>query len=140
MNKYLSTEDFIESQDPEIRPLLWQINRTILNAHPKMKDKISFGIPMFSVKHEVCYFGIIKKKTGIEIGFHRGYQMSNEQGILEHKNRKYIHGITFKDLADFHKKELVFNEILQESIILDEINKNSMFSDVLQAGRKKKKS
>lgn len=138
MKKYISLEDFIESQETEIRSLLWQISRTILNAHPKMKDKISFGIPMFGVKKEICYFGIIKKKKGIEIGFHRGYQMSNEQGILDQKKRQYIAGITFKDLNDFREKEVAFNEILQEAIILDEINEKSMFSEMLQAGRKKK--
>lgn len=138
MQKYLSSEEFIENQAPEIRSLLWQIHHTILNAHPKMRDRISFGIPMFCVKKEICYFGIIKAKKGVEIGFHRGYQLSNEQGILEDKKRKYIHGVTFKDLNDFQEKEEAFNEVLQEAIILDEINEKSMFSEMLQAGRKKK--
>jgi uncharacterized protein YdhG (YjbR/CyaY superfamily) len=138
MKKYISSEDFIENQEPAIRPLIWQLYRTIMNAHPKMRDKISFGIPMFSVKKEICYFGVIKKNIGIEVGFHRGFQMSNEQGILEAKKRKYIHGVSFKDLSDFKEKEDAFHEILQEAIILDEINEKSMFSEVLSAGRKKK--
>jgi uncharacterized protein YdhG (YjbR/CyaY superfamily) len=138
MKKYISTEDFIESQDPAIRPLLWQLRESILKAHPQMKDRISFGIPMFSVKKEICYFGIIKAKKGIEIGFHRGFQLSNEQGILEQKKRKYIHGITFKDLDDFQAKVIVFNEILQEALILDEIHEKSMYSEMLNTGQKKK--
>ncbi|MDZ7933686.1 MAG: hypothetical protein U5M51_01675 [Emticicia sp.] len=38
MNKYISTEDLIESQEPEMRALLWQIRSTILNAHQKMQE------------------------------------------------------------------------------------------------------
>jgi uncharacterized protein YdhG (YjbR/CyaY superfamily) len=138
MKKYISSEDFIESQDPEIKQLLWQIRHTILNAHPKMRERILFGVPMFAVKKELCYFGVMKKNNGIEIGFHRGFQMSNEHGLLDAKKRTTITGITFKNVEDFQKKALIFNEILQEAIILDEINEKSIFSEILNAGRKKK--
>lgn len=139
MKKYISIEDFIENQEENIRELLWQIRQTILNAHPKMRERFLFNTAMFGVKKELCYFGIIKKNIGIEIGFHRGFQLSNEQGLLESKKRQYIHGITFKDLVDFKEKGLAFNEILQEAIILDEINEKSIFSEILQKGRLKVK-
>ncbi|CAH0995278.1 hypothetical protein EMA8858_01398 [Emticicia aquatica] len=138
MMKYISIDDFIESQEPEISSLLWQIRETILNAHPKMKERFLFNTAMFGIKNELCYFVIIKKNKGVEIGFHRGFQLSNEQGLLESKKRMYIHGITFKNLEDFREKEASFNEILQEAIILDDINDKSIFSEILQAGRKKK--
>lgn len=138
MNKYLSIEDFIESQEHLISALLYQLRDTILNAHPKMKERFLFNTAMFGVKNELCYFVILNKNAGIEIGFHRGFQMSNEQGLLESKKRKFIHGVTFKNLEDFKKKEASFKEILQEAIILDDINEKSIFSEILQAGRKKK--
>ncbi len=137
MKKYISIEDFIESQDPEIKTLLWTIRQAILNAHPRMRERILFGTPMFGVKKEICYFGIIRKKTGIEIGFHRGFQLANEQGVLDHKNRKYIAGITFKDVADFNQKHAIFIETLQEALILDEIQEKSIFAEVLNSGKKK---
>ena len=138
MNKYISIEDFIESQEPVISALLLQLRETILNAHPKMKERFMFNTAMFGVKNELCYFVVMKKNIGIEVGFHRGFQMSNEQGLLESKKRKFIHGVTFKDLDDFRNKEASFKEILQEAIILDDINEKSIFSEILQAGRKKK--
>lgn len=140
MNKYTSIEDFIESQVPEIRSLLWFLRKTILNAHPKMKERFLFNTAMFGVKNEICYFGIIKKNIGIEVGFHRGFQLSNEQGLLDAKKRQYIHGITFKNLNDFQEKTSIFNEILQEAIILDEVNIKSIFSEILSKGRKNKSS
>ncbi len=137
MKKYLSFEDFAQNQDSELGELLWTIRGTILNAHPRMKEKILYGMPMYAVKKEICYFGIIRKKTGIEIGFHRGFQLANETGILDPKNRKYIAGITFKDVADFKQKRIIFIETLQEAIILDEIHEKSIFAEVLNSGRKK---
>lgn len=138
MNRYISIEDFIESQEPVISALLLHLRDSILNAHPKMKERFLFNTAMFGVKNELCYFVVLNKNAGIEVGFHRGFQMSNEQELLEAKKRKFIHGVTFKDLEDFRNKEASFKEILQEAIILDEINEKSIFSEILQVGRKKK--
>lgn len=138
MDKYISIEDFIESQEEHIKNLLWQLRHTILKSHPKMKERFLFNTAMFGVKNELCYFVILKKNLGVEVGFHRGFQLSNEQGLLESKKRKFIHGVTFRNLEDFKMKEASFNEILQEAIILDDINEKSIFSEILQNGRKKK--
>ena len=138
MNKNISIEDFIESQESTISALMNQLRVTILNAHPKMTERFMFNTAMFGVKNELCYFVVLKKNTGIEVGFHRGFQMSNEQGLLESKKRKFIHGVTLRDSEDFKNKEASFKEILQEAIILDDMNEKSIFSEILQAGRKKK--
>jgi hypothetical protein len=138
MNKYISIEDFIDSQEPLNAALMNQLRNSILNAHPKMRERFLFNTAMFGVKNELCYFVVLNKNKGIEVGFHRGFQMSNEQGLLESKKRKFIHGITFKDLEDLKNKEAIFKEILQEAIILDEIHEKSIFSEILQVTRKKK--
>jgi hypothetical protein len=138
MNKYNSIENFIESQEHVISALLNQLRNLILNAHPKMRERFMFNTAMFGIKNELCYFVVLNKNKGIEVGFHRGFQMSNERGLLESKKRKFIHGITFKDLEDLKNKEASFKEILQEAIILDDINEKSIFSEILQGVRKKK--
>jgi hypothetical protein len=136
--KYISVEDFIQGQAPQFGLLLWHIRELILCSHPKTKERILFNTPMFAVKKEFCYVGTIKAKTGIEIGFHRGFQMSNQQGLLDAKGRKYIAGISFKSLDDLKEKEEAFLEIIQEAIILDEINEKSIFAEVLNAGKKRR--
>jgi hypothetical protein len=138
MNKYNSIENFIESQEHVISALLNQLRNLILNAHLKMRERFMFNTAMFGIKNELCYFVVLNKNKGIEVGFHRGFQISNERGLLESKKRKFIHGITFKDLEDLKNKEASFKEILQEAIILDEINEKSISSEILQGGRKKK--
>jgi hypothetical protein len=42
MNKHISIEDFIESQEPLISALLNQLRNSILNAHPKMRERFLF--------------------------------------------------------------------------------------------------
>ena len=110
MNKYNSIENFIESQEHVISALLNQLRNLILNAHPKMRERFLFNTAMFGIKNELCYFVVLNKNKGIEVGFHRGFQMSNERGLLESKKRKFIHGITFKDLEDLKIKRPVLKK------------------------------
>ena len=138
MTKYISIDDFIAYQEPSIQVLIFHLRKLIGHAHPKMKERFIFNTPMFMVKRDICYIGKIHPKKGLEICFLRGYQLSNEQGLLDAKGRMFIHGIILKNAEDLKEKETAFCEILQEAIILDEINDKSIFSEILHAGRKKK--
>ncbi|SNT19248.1 protein of unknown function (DU1801) [Ekhidna lutea] len=82
--------------------------------------KIRFKIPMYFQKSWVCYLNPIKN-DGIELAFLNGYQLSNEQGILQAKNRKMVAGIDI-----FHVNEIpetAVREIINEALILDQIAK-----------------
>lgn len=137
-NKYISTEDFIQNQNPVFGLMLWRLRDLILCSDAKMKEKIGFNTPMFSVKNTICYVGTIKAKIGIEIGFYRGFQLVNHQNILEAKNRQFIKGITFKDNQDIDTHEQAFLEIIQEAILLDQTHDKSIFAEVLNNGKTKK--
>ncbi|GAB3507582.1 DUF1801 domain-containing protein [Emticicia fontis] len=140
MKKYLSADDFIDHQLPHIQVLMERLRVLILNTHPKIREHLEINTPMFKVKHDVCYFGKIHPKKGLEVCFLRGFQLSNEQGLLDAKGRKYIHGVTLTDINDLTNIETAFLEILNEALILDEINEKSIFTEMLQAARKKKQS
>jgi hypothetical protein len=138
MKKYLSVEDFLEHQPIHLQQLMQRLRILILNAHPKIREHLEINTPMYKVKQDVCYFGKVHPVKGLELCFLRGFQLSNEQGLLESKGRKYIHGITLADMQDLKNKEVSFLEILNEALILDEINEKSVFTEMLQAARKKK--
>jgi hypothetical protein len=57
--------------------------------------------------------------------------LSNEHGLLDKKDRAAIMGITFVDMADFLQKEVIFVEILQEALLLDDISLKSSAADIL---------
>ena len=58
------------------------------------------------------------KNDGVELAFPRGYELSNEQGILMSKDRKMVLGIEFYSVEEIPTDTLL--EIIQEAIILDE--------------------
>lgn len=85
---------------------------------------IKFGIPMYARRTWVCYLNPIKK-GGLELAFTRGNELSNEQGILNAKGRKYVSGITLFTIDELPEKAI--HEILQEAVLLDEVSKSSLF-------------
>ncbi|RFS14096.1 DUF1801 domain-containing protein [Emticicia sp. C21] len=138
MIKYISVDDFIDHQIPHLQHLMQRLRILILNAHPRIREHLEINTPMFKVKQDVCYFGKVHPTKGLELCFLRGFQLSNEQGLLDAKGRRYIHGITLTDINDLKNKETAFLEVLNEALILDEINEKSVFTEMLQAARKKK--
>jgi len=138
MTNYLSVDDFKDHQPSHIRKLISGLQELILNAHPKMQEHFTINTPMYKVRHDVCYIGKIHSTKGLELCFLRGFQLSNEQGLLDSKGRKYIHGITFTDADDLNTKKHAFLEVLNEALILDQMHERNVFTDMLQAARKKK--
>lgn len=111
-----SVLSFIESQNEQQSAIMMMLHR-LITAHPKMQYKISYKIPMYSLKKWVCYVNPIKK-GGVEVVFVRATELSNESGILDFKKRKWMAGITYQHVEDID--ELVLNEVLQEAFLLDE--------------------
>jgi len=107
---------FITNQSNEQSAIMMILHR-LITSHPKMQYKISYKIPMYSLKRWVCYVNPLKK-GGVEIVFVRATELSNEGGILDFKKRKWMAGITYPsvDAVD----ERILNEELQEAFLLDE--------------------
>lgn len=49
MPKYFDIDDYIESKDKSLKPLLVQIRKVIMLAHPNISGKISWNTPFFIV-------------------------------------------------------------------------------------------
>jgi hypothetical protein len=136
MAKYFHTEDFFEGQLPEFQSLLMLIRESILSADPHLRETLKYNTPFYVRKSWVCYIGIIRKKTGVEIGFPRGYMISNEHGLLQTKGRAAMQGITFLNSDDFLKKEDIFLQILQEALVLDDISTQTAAADIISGKAK----
>ncbi|MCB9283168.1 MAG: DUF1801 domain-containing protein [Lewinellaceae bacterium] len=102
---------------------------TLLEEFPDLQCRRSYGIPFFYRKKWICYLNPTKD-GGVEIGFPRGWELSNEQGVLEDRGRKQVRGIVFRKISDIPEETLL--EIVQEAILLDE-------STVSKSGRKPKR-
>jgi len=122
-------EDFIYDFEGNQREILFYFHK-LFTKELNLTDKIRFKIPFYYCKSWICYLNPVKDDK-IELAFIRGNELSNEQGLLEFKNRKQIAGIEFEKLSKIPFQSV--NEIIQEAILLDEISP-------YKSKRKKKRS
>ncbi len=107
---------FIDRYDGDQQEVL-QYLHNLLVSFPDIEPKLRYKIPFYYRKSWICYLNPIKK-TGIELCFTRGNELSNSQGLLQAKDRKQIRGIVFEKVVDIPTETLI--EILQEAFLLDE--------------------
>ena len=86
-------------------------------------SKIRYNIPFYYQKSWIYYLNPIKPDR-VELAFLRGNELSNEQGLLEVKDRKQVYGITFHKISDV-PVELI-HEIIQEALLLDQVKPYSI--------------
>lgn len=113
-------EDFILKLDGEQKAITAYLHNRLTSCHD-LQGKISYNIPVYYRKTWVCYLNPIKN-GGIELAFAKGHRLSNDQGILNRKKRKYVAGIDLFDLASI--PEVQINEIINEALILDSLVKD----------------
>lgn len=108
-------EVFIYEQEREVRDILSYLHE--LMTELGMIGKIRYKIPFYYQKSWVCYLNPLKS-GGVELAFVRGNELSNVQGLLDHKDRKQIAGITLDSLKDLPEQAL--REVIVEALVLDE--------------------
>lgn len=107
---------FIDRYDGKQQEIL-QYFHNLLISFPDIEAKLRYKIPFYFRKSWICYLNPIKK-TGIELCFTRGNELSNAQGILAARERKQIRGIILERVEDIPTETII--EILQEAFLLDE--------------------
>ena len=110
-------EDYIHACENVQQRAILTILHDLISEVPGIAFKLRYGIPFYYRKSWICYLNPIKK-TGIELAFLRGNELSNEQGILDFKGRKQVAGVNLYDPKEIPL--IAINEILQEALLLDE--------------------
>jgi len=107
---------FIDRYEGDQQKVL-QYLHNLLVSFPDIEPKLRYKIPFYYRKSWICYLNPLKK-TSIELCFTRGNELSNQQGLLEARDRKQIRGIIFEKVADIPTETLM--AVLQEAFLLDE--------------------
>lgn len=94
-----------------------QFLHDLMLSFPEITSKIKYKIPFYYHKSWICYINPIKNNQ-VEFAFTRGNELSNEQGLLDAKDRKQVMGITFERVKDIPVETLI--EVIQEALVLDE--------------------
>ena len=109
-------QDFIFNHENHQRAILLYLHN-LLTDPMNLTAKIRYKIPFYYGKTWICYLNPIKS-TAVELALIRGSELSNEQGILEHKGRKQVWGITYTNVSEISIG--VLSEVLYEAILLDQ--------------------
>lgn len=107
--------DYIYQLEGDQQEIMLHLHE-ILTSYPGVSGKIRYKIPFYYRKSWICYLN--PAKNGVELVFTRASELSNEQGVLDFKDRKQVAGITFAVAGDIN--ENILHEIFQEALLLDE--------------------
>lgn len=117
----MTVEEYINRQTPEIHRLLTQIRRLILDAAPRIQEKISWGVPFYFHKGPLCYLNPLRTtEAAVDLCFMRGHEFPNEHELLENRGRRTVRSIVVR--ADNFNEDLI-RELLQEAVTLNETSK-----------------
>lgn len=108
--------DYIYQLEGDQQEMMLHLHE-LLTSYPEVHGKIRYKIPFYYRKSWICYLNPLKD-GGVELAFTRANELSNEQGLLDFKERKQVAGITFTKVGDI--QDDVLHEIFQEALLLDE--------------------
>jgi hypothetical protein len=109
---------YISQQPQELQGLLFQLDKIITDCSPKIEAMIKFGTPFYSYYGFLCYLSVPKKKKRVELGFIRGYELADEQGVLNGEGLTTVKKLIYHSTADFNEDILL--AVLQEALLLNE--------------------
>ena len=84
---------------------------------PDISRKMRYKVPFYFHSSWVCYLNPKSKTSQVELCFLHGRMLSNSHGILEHKNRKMVAGITLEDVRQLPTDIIL--ETFSEALMLD---------------------
>jgi hypothetical protein len=117
-------EDFFYDLPPLEQTMVDRLRQIVLDAVPDFEEKLSYGVPYYFRNTRVCFIwpSSVKPgpKSGVVLGFCKGYLLSNEQGLLEAEGRKEVYMITFHQPAEIDERAEAVQEIIHEAVLVDE--------------------
>lgn len=109
-------DEYITSLDREKALLFKHIRGILLKCVPSSSETIKYGVPYYEYFGHMCYISPTKK--GVNLGFTRGHQLSNEQGLLT-GDGKVVRHLHFETINDYEDQEVM--TIINEAILLNEV-------------------
>jgi hypothetical protein len=113
-----AVQEFIANQPNQQKEIMSVLRMWLLDLGPHAQEKISYKIPFFYFYGPLCYLNPVF--NGVDLGFAQGKRLSNEQKLLQSKNRKVVASILFHSLAEVEEQEEKIRQILNEAAILNQ--------------------
>ncbi len=114
----MNVSQFISHQPEPNRGMMVVLRSWILDLGRHTEEKISNNIPYFNFFGPLCFLNTTD--DGVELGFTKGYELSDDELLLESKGRKMVKSIAFYSLTSLEEKEESIRHLLNEAAILNE--------------------
>jgi hypothetical protein len=114
----MNVSHYIHEQPSPNREIMTVLRSWILDLGSHTVERISYRVPYFSYYGQLCYFS--PGPDGVDLSFAKGYELADEQRILESMGRKQVRSITFYSLAQVEEHEDSIRRLLNEAAILNE--------------------
>lgn len=124
-----NVEDFMDDLPADEQVIVKRLRNLILSAEPRVREKISYGVPYFS-RHRRLFFiwpesaqpGLKKNSSRgfpkVTLGFCYGNLLSDHHADLVRDSRKQVFTIGISKASDMDDRHLA--EIIQEAVMVDE--------------------
>ncbi len=135
----MTIQDYIFSlENPQQAELMDGAHNLIESLVPQIKASIKWKVPYYEYVKHMCYL-TPQKNGGIELCFVHGKLFSNEHGLLQAKDRKYVRGLQINSLEELYQ-DVVAETIVEAVTINEELERSGEGSGwYSQVHRKKKK-
>lgn len=111
-----AAEDFILRHEGNQKEVMLYFHN-LLTSFPTVSPALKYRIPFYDQNTWFCYLNPLNNGK-VSLCFLRGYELSNEQGLLESKGRKQVLSVDFGTVDEIPKDTI--REIINEALFLDE--------------------
>jgi len=123
MAKIKTIEDFFEQREGQYSNLLQTIHRFVIVTLPEVEVQFKWSCPLYFYKGAVCYLNIMAKGAVAYLAFNRGFELSNESGLLNTDgNTSMVKKINIDSVQHLQQNQEAIKETLLEAFYLNHTN------------------
>lgn len=116
--------EFIEKFEGQQYLILNKLHQ-LITSFDEITATIRYKIPFYDAGSWICYLNPVKK-SGIELVFIHGVELSRKYKFLDIRKRKTVAGITYRHSEYINVEDII--SILQDSIELAQLKGNPFFA------------
>ncbi|MEQ8304170.1 MAG: DUF1801 domain-containing protein [Cyclobacteriaceae bacterium] len=119
----MTVDEFLYELPDTERRITQKVREIILECGPRLREKLSYGVPYYSQHRRVCFIwpsSIANGPVGglTTIGFCHGTRLSNKHRLLSTNGRKQVSTMALHSVHQID--EIALKETIIEALLLDE--------------------
>jgi hypothetical protein len=90
-------EAYFNSRPQHLRSLMLEIRQVLVSLHPLLEECVKHKIPFYTHKGKsVCYLSTKENRLYVQVGFVKGFKLSDPYHSLVEDNRTIVRSLNFE--------------------------------------------